>query len=284
MSNDPLALSNEFTGPPQEAARDGAARDLTEIAAAIGRIEAEIGAGATPAPDIFAPIERIADVAFVLHERSVEATLCDELDAALREISNARARSEPAAERVRKAAEMLHALGSRVAEMIALASAKPSADASAADNTAAGRSGTPLSMESDGAAACEGVIEDGVALRGALFDLDAEQTEYLAQAVAALVASLPTLADAPGPDGDPQSGPDRQAAAGEGTSSAAAASEQQSTADILPALDLVTVPSANHNDERPQPDISRAVPSAAAADALAAVRALSEEELIALFS
>ena len=278
MSNDPLALSNDLTGPPQEADREGAARDLIEIAAAIAGIEAEIGAGATTEPDIFAAIERIADVAYVLHERAVEATLCDELDSALREISNACAQSKPAAERARKAVEMLQTLSSRVAQMIALASAKRSADASVGDHTAAGRDGTPPRTESDDASLFEGIIEDGATLRGALFDLNAEQTEYLAQAVAALVASFPTLADAPGPDGDARSGPDRRADAGDGPSSAPSASEQRSPADILPTLDLLPAAPANHHDARLQPDTSQAVPCAAA------VRSLSEEELIALFS
>ena len=70
-------------GPP----RADATGDLMEIAAAIDRIEAALAAGTTPAPDISAAIERLLDIAFMLHERPVEATLCDGLDAAIREIS-----------------------------------------------------------------------------------------------------------------------------------------------------------------------------------------------------
>ena len=80
-------------GPP----RADAAGDLMEIAAAIDRIEAALAAGATPAPDVSAAIERLLDIAFVLHERPVEATLCDGLDAAIREISQANMRSESTA-------------------------------------------------------------------------------------------------------------------------------------------------------------------------------------------
>ena len=92
--------------------------DLMEIAAAIDRIEAAIAAGVTPAPDVSAAIERLLDIAFMLHERPVEATLCDGLDAAIREISDAGMRSQSTAEGVRKAAELLHALAGRVGAMM----------------------------------------------------------------------------------------------------------------------------------------------------------------------
>ena len=106
-------------GPP----RADATGDLMEIAAAMDRIQAALAAGATPAPDISAAIERLLDIAFMLHERPVEATLCDGLDAAIREISDANMRSGSAAEDVRKAAELVRALASRVREMIALSGA-----------------------------------------------------------------------------------------------------------------------------------------------------------------
>src|SRR3984893_10704266 len=89
-------------GPP----RADAAGDLMEIAAAVDRIEAAIASRATPAPDVSAAIERLLDIAFMLHERPVEATLCDELDAAIREISQANMRAESTAEGVREAAEL----------------------------------------------------------------------------------------------------------------------------------------------------------------------------------
>src|SRR5580700_8468271 len=102
-------------GPP----RADAAGDLMEIAAAIDRIGAALAAGATPAPGISAAIERLLDIAFMLHERPVEATLCDGLDAAIREISEANMRSESTAEGIREAAELVGALAGRVREMIA---------------------------------------------------------------------------------------------------------------------------------------------------------------------
>src|ERR1700733_12318051 len=100
-------------GPP----RADAAGDLMEIAAAIDRIEAALAAGTTAAPDISAAIERLLDIAFMLHERPVEATLCDGLDAAIREISAATMRSESTAAGIREAAELARALAGRVREM-----------------------------------------------------------------------------------------------------------------------------------------------------------------------
>jgi hypothetical protein len=67
-------------GPP----RADAAGDLMEIAAAVDRIQAAISAGTPPASGISAAIERLLDIAFMLHERPVEATLCDGLVAAIR--------------------------------------------------------------------------------------------------------------------------------------------------------------------------------------------------------
>jgi len=163
----------------ESAPRADAAGDLMEIAAAIDRIQAAIAAaaapGAPPAPDVSAAIERLCDIAFMLHERPVEATLCDGLDAAIRELSEASARSEPAAEGVRKAAELLQALAGRVGAMIARATGAHAADQPAGENAA---------VESPPG--------------GALFAPATHDGEAFAQAVAELAASLPTLDGAPG--------------------------------------------------------------------------------------
>ena len=155
-------------GPP----RADAAADLMEIAAAIDRIGAALASSTTPAPDVSAAIERLLDIAFMLHERPVEATLCDGLDAAIREISHAAMRSESTAADVREAAELVGALAGRVREMMALSSAsrgEPQPVGANADST----SGTGF------------------------FELATNDGETFAQAVAELAASLPTLADAP---------------------------------------------------------------------------------------
>ncbi len=161
----------EATLRGEDTPRADAAGDLMEIAAAIDRIEAAIASGTTPAPDVSAAIECLQDIAFMLHERPVEATLCDALDAAIREIAEAGARSESAAAGVRHAAELLDALASRVSGMMARA-------------------------RSVGRPAGENVAVESAPGAG-LFELATNDGETFAQAVAALAASLPTLADAP---------------------------------------------------------------------------------------
>jgi hypothetical protein len=157
-------------GPP----RADAAGDLMEITAAIARVQAALAAGTKPAPDVSAAIERLLDIAFMLHERPVEATLCDGLDAAIREISQAGTRSASAAEGARDAADLLRALAGRVSGMIAL---------------------------STGARGAEQPVGETIAAETApgagLFELATNDGESFAQAVAALAAALPTLADAP---------------------------------------------------------------------------------------
>jgi len=174
------------------APRADAAGDLMEIAAAIGRIQAALAAGTLPAPDVAAAIERLSDIAFMLHERPVEATLCDTLDAAVRELSQARARSGAGADAVRKAAELLQALAGRVSAMIALATGTHGADQPAGENVA---TDSPPSA--------------------GLFEPATNDGETFAQAVAQLAASLPTRADAPSEPAEaapqPQSGQGGQA-------------------------------------------------------------------------
>ena len=155
-------------GPP----RADATGDLMEIAAAIDRIGAALAAGMPPASDVSAAIERLLDIAFVLHERPVEATLCDGLDAAIREISEATMRSESTAAGVREAAELVGALAGRVREMMALSSASR---------------GGPQPV---------GINVDSTSGAG-FFELATNDGETFAQAVAELAASLPTLSDAP---------------------------------------------------------------------------------------
>ena len=154
-------------GPPR-----ADAGDLTEVAAAIDRIGAALAAGTPPVSDVSAAIERLLDIAFMLHERPVEATLCDGLDAAIREISQATMRSESTAADVREAAELVGALAGRVREMITLSIAVRGTHQPAGENVAA----------TSGAGFFELATNDG---------------ETFAQAVAELAASLPTLGDVP---------------------------------------------------------------------------------------
>jgi hypothetical protein len=153
---------------------------LEEIAAAIACIEAEIAAG-KPAPpyDVFAALECIQDIAFVLHERPVEPTLCDRLDAAVRMISDALAQSHGGAESG-QAIELLRALASRVRDMIAAGGA--------------------------GAAAAENAAE-AVLPPGSSAESEADSSDSFHEAVATLAASLPAVAEVTEPAFDPQGEP-----------------------------------------------------------------------------
>jgi hypothetical protein len=179
-------------GPPPA----DATGDLMEIAAAIDRIQAALAAGTTPAADISAAIERLLDIAFMLHERPVEATLCDGLDAAIREISQAGTRSASAAEGARDAADLLRALAGRVSGMIARSTGARGAEQPAGETIAA-----------------EAAPGTG------LFELATNDGESFAQAVAALAASLPAFTDAPNEPAeaapDPASGQGAQLLAAE---------------------------------------------------------------------
>ncbi len=135
MSNNPQPFS-EGSASLREDGDDKAAglvRDLFDLAAAIKWIEGEVAAGATPAADALAAIERIQDIAFALRECAVDAALCDALEAAIREIADVVARGEAAAERAHSASKLLPVLAERINTMIAAAAtdcgSKASADA-----------------------------------------------------------------------------------------------------------------------------------------------------------
>jgi hypothetical protein len=144
------------------------ADDLLEIAAAIDRIEAAIAIDAAKAGDVSAAIERIQDIAFMLHERSVEASLCEALDAAVGDIS--RLHAESAADGADNAGELVRALAERLRGTIALAIGSRGANQRAGGDVAA-------------------------APGAGLFATAADQGETFAQAVAALASSLPAFDD-----------------------------------------------------------------------------------------
>ena len=105
-------------GAPAPPVRAG---ELVEIAAASDGIRTALAAGATQAAKLAAASERLQDLAFTLHERAVEAPLLDALDAAVAELAAAAAASDGGA------VALLHALASRVAEMIGERGAAPPA-------------------------------------------------------------------------------------------------------------------------------------------------------------
>jgi hypothetical protein len=93
-------------------------RDLTGIAAAIEQARVIIAAEATPASEITAAVERIQDIAFTLRERAVDASLCDAIDAALRDIADASRPQRANGNSTNDAAELLHDLAGRVDALI----------------------------------------------------------------------------------------------------------------------------------------------------------------------
>ncbi len=174
----------------------GQSFELTGIATAIERVEALLADGG-PEPEGSEAIERIADIAFVLHERDVEASLCDSLDAAVRELANANTAKRSNVHHVRQAAEMLRELSQRVADMVALLQVSPPSAA----NHVAGTEATPNETtpeEGEPATVDQFAGEDasdGEIPREGLFRAELLEDEEFARAVAELAASLPALAE-----------------------------------------------------------------------------------------
>lgn len=355
MSSDRSAFALEAFDAVADEDRPPAAApvcDLAELASALARVEALVSAGADERGDAVAAIERIADIAFVLHEREVEPSLCDALDAAMREISAANARNQASVQRAHEAAELLRAVARRLDAMMA-AQAQPQASRSAAHSD-------------------ELECADEFPAPTRLFDADVAADGAFAQTVAALAESLPERSGAAlaqsrdhGTDGgaapdalphsdvepelaetlpsawmqeeNPVSGAGEEAAPRKGfaaTSAAVAAPDPaaaaslalpsgaaaapavdvhrsidpdedpgdlfEPTPDIRPAADAAAPPPAmsadTTQDIAPPASLAPQSPRSAAgapayaasrhavSDPLAPIRALSEEELIALFS
>jgi hypothetical protein len=207
-------------------------RELTEVAAAIDRAAISVAAAQVPTAAILAAVERIQDIAFVLHERPVELTLCDALDAAVRDIVDAVAGTDADGEPqgLRRLMELLRALARRINAMIALA----------------------LDAEANSAPAATPSDPD-----------DADAT--LAAAVATLAMSMP-------PEPESESLRDYL----EDHPAESAASSDYATV-VLPSN---SSPELKNGDEA-VPDNGEGTEGGAP---LSALEALSEEELLALFS
>ncbi len=143
------------------------ARDLTELAAAIERVEAEIAASGTPAPDGLPAAERIQDIALALRD-----------------------------------------LARRADAMIALvaAVAGPGVEPLAVDPAVAPTAAQPEAAIEDEAAG-EDAFDRGTPPPAELSEPEARQDENFAQAVGALAALFPALAEAGEPEHEPPSAP-----------------------------------------------------------------------------
>src|SRR5580704_10354509 len=93
---------------------------LTELARAIEQSEAIFSAGGDTAANDLLAIERIQDIGMALRRRDVEPALCDALELAVREIGDARVRSNAAAAGMSSTASLLGDLSVRVKDLIAL--------------------------------------------------------------------------------------------------------------------------------------------------------------------
>jgi hypothetical protein len=93
---------------------------LAEFAASIKQIESMLPANDAPASDVHFAVEHMQDIAMALRLRDVEAALCDTLDAAIREVGDAIVRSEAAAARTQSAAALLRELAGQIYQMIAI--------------------------------------------------------------------------------------------------------------------------------------------------------------------
>jgi hypothetical protein len=157
--------------------------ELADLATAIQRIESLIVEGAAQEPNGSATVGRIANVAFTLHEREVESSLGDELNAAVREINDLGGLKQLSPERAQQAAELLRQLSRRVHDMIA----ESKTDQSKVDQ----RPG-PAWKKTQFAIADED-DEALDALNDGSFKTDVPEDDEFALVVAALTAALPSL-------------------------------------------------------------------------------------------
>ncbi|HUZ33650.1 MAG TPA: hypothetical protein VMV19_16340 [Xanthobacteraceae bacterium] len=98
-------------------------RGLAELVVAIEQIGAGLASNRRLSTDTHFAVELIQDIAMALRQRDVEATLCDGLDAAIREVGDAIVRSDAAEARADDAAVQLRELARRIADMTAAATA-----------------------------------------------------------------------------------------------------------------------------------------------------------------
>ncbi|MGO9703427.1 MAG: hypothetical protein ACLPX7_29690 [Xanthobacteraceae bacterium] len=267
-------------------------RALTDLARAIEQSQAALSANSISAANDLLAVERIQDIGMALRRRDVEPALCDALEAAAREVGDAFVRSNAASASVLSTASLLSDLSVSVTNLIAPFDSAKSLGAKAPaakeevprDDAAFDERATTESIETLPSSASERAADDGTPS-----DTDAERfhltvgesatdADSIGSAELALIGSplgeVPLTS--PLPEGEVQaslqdtSGPPlelRPDAPSQITARSEHAVEVETAllSDILPPIAPVT---------------RRAIQN----DALADVLALSEEELIALFS
>jgi hypothetical protein len=194
-SNSSAAAFAGFDASAEESQPPATARmlDLAALAAALAGVEALLAAVGAEGPEDAAAIERIADIAFVLHERDIEPSLCDALDAAVREISAADARKRASVQRAREAAALLRELSQSLNDiMVASANVEqqPQPAATVAEANASSTS-VQIAQDSEIAAA---PAEDELSPPAELFAAGVPEDDAFALTVAELAEALPEAA------------------------------------------------------------------------------------------
>jgi hypothetical protein len=274
------------------------ARGLADLATTIEQIEAVLLASGTSAPDIHFAVERIQDIAMALRQREVEAALCDTLEAAIREVGDAIVRNDAAAGRAVSAAALLRELACRVNDMIALATHVAVPEAKPADRRPDVETLWDANAERFGDTAQTSATDSNdarvsgeVGARSLLQSVSLHPPVRDSQAAAEPKEDPAHLFEpAPLPVPSPLDGREEAAPATDHEGEAASepdSAEPPTSVDVASdAMGSKAPPAAALS---PQPPINKTpaapgVPPAASYDPLAALRALSEEELIALFS
>ncbi len=288
------------------------AEGLADLATTIEQIEAALGTSGTSAPDVHFAVERIQDIAMALRQREVEAALCDTLEAAIREVGDAVVRNDAAAARATSAAGLLRDLARRVSEMNALV---PTAAADAVER--------PADIETRRDDSAER-FDDTDAQMSATDSADARVADGdIGSLLQSVPVPLPETQAPAGPERDPENlfepvplpipspldGNEEAAHASERENEAAHVSDHENEAacvhhregeaasELLSAetsasasaasAPTVGTPPSETPSPQPHADVNAtppAIPRAVLDDPLAQLRALSEEELIALFS
>jgi hypothetical protein len=266
------------------------------LATTIKQIEAVLLASGASAPDIHFAVERIQDIAMALRQREVEAALCDTLEAAIREVGDAIVRNDAAAGRAVSAAALLRELARRVNDMIALAApiavseTKPVErlpDVETLRDADAERFGD--TVQTSATDPFDASVSGEVDARSLLQSVPVHPPVRDSQAPVEPKEDPPHLFEpVPLPVPSPLDGRIEvtRATDGDGDAGEPVSAEPSMMSVDVDAMGSKAPPASAPS---PQPPVDEtpaapAVPPAASYDPLAALRALSEEELIALFS
>jgi hypothetical protein len=305
MPDDSLPLPDIFAAPANQAEYEAfyaelvrgdpspvaeeLGRSLADFAAAVAQIETVLQPSGTSAPEVHFAVERIQDIARALRQRDVEAPLCDALDAAIREVGDALVRNDAAAALLRELARRVNDMIARTTSAAMPAAAMPAAEMlKRSEDLATRRSGDAERFDDT--------------VPGSAADTVEEQPSAGADA-ATLLRSVPVL---PLADRQARAAPkenrkapvemplpspfDNNEAARLRDGKDEAAQEafaSESLPSISAASDALKGPPAETPLAGPHADTTAATnanPGEILNDPLAPLRALSEEELIALFS